>query len=181
MSSRSNSPKGGEHVVHQPAHHGAHAVAGGDHDELDAGPLEDVVRSRPVAHAARQAVETMHDHRVDQAARDGCDQPHPGRPLERAATDADVVETAVDQIRAQCGEIILEYHQSPKFMHRVFENNIIGVKFAKLTPVCLLQILKVVFKSFQQGVIHGHFRLVWRLFKAYYTNQVRIWINAVIQ
>ena len=81
-----------------------------------------------------------------------------------------VLKTALIQIRTHCGEINLKYHQTPKFMHWVFENNIIGIEFAKQTPVCLLQILKVVFEFFQQAIIHGHFRSCVGLDYRLYTN-----------
>ena len=91
----------GQHVVHKPAHHRAHAVAAGsDHDELHAGPLEELLKTGPVAHAAGQPVEPLHDDGVDLSAGDGRDHPHQSRPPEGAAADAHVVEAVIDQLPA---------------------------------------------------------------------------------
>jgi hypothetical protein len=71
-----------------------------------------------------------------------------------------VLKTTLDQIRTQGSKIILEYHQPPEFMYRVFENNVFGIEIAQLTPVSLLQILKLVFETFQQVIFHGRFGFV---------------------
>ena len=100
--------EGQQDVEGQAPHGGGGVEALGDADEGDVVAVEHLDQLREVHQRARQAVDLVDHHHVDQSVLDVGQQPLQGRAVQRAAGDAAVVILVADQhpaFRALAGDI----------------------------------------------------------------------------